>query len=97
MELGNVIVECRSMRELSQVDLARKADVSVSHLCLIEKDERSPSIGIIQAIADAMDVPLPLLMALAAEPGQISELTEEQVTTMTAALRVLIKRGAETQ
>lgn len=61
MKLGEAITSLRKKRQLLQKDLALKANISSPHLSLIEKDKTDVNLKTLSAIADALEVPLPVL------------------------------------
>lgn len=50
------IVQIRKSKKLSQIELAKKAGISVNSLRLYEAGKRSPTFATLQKIADALDV-----------------------------------------
>lgn len=53
----------RERREMTQNDLAVKADVSQSTIAQIESGKKDPSIATVKKIAEALDVHLAILFA----------------------------------
>lgn len=49
-------------REISKLELAQMADVSVSFVSDITNGKANPSLKIMKALADALNMPLPLLL-----------------------------------
>ena len=90
MNLGEAIRTCRQLKGFSQTRLAELSKVSVSHLCLIEKNKRDPSIAMVESIATALGTPLSVLVLIAANPNEIPELNEEQLSTLTTSIKALI-------
>lgn len=56
--LGLLLREWRSVRRLSQLDLALEAGVSARHLSCVETGKAQPSRDMIARLADALDMPL---------------------------------------
>jgi len=79
MNLGKTIQMCRKKKGLTQVELASLSNISVSHLCLLEKDKRDPSLSVVKAISDALKIPLSVLVLLASQHEDINELSEYQI------------------
>ena len=90
MNLGEAIRTCRQLKGFSQTRLAELSKVSVSHLCLIEKNKRDPSIAMVESIATALGTPLSVLVLIAANSNEIPELNEEQLSTLTTSIKALI-------
>ena len=57
---------------MNQQELARRAKLSVSHLSLLERGMRDPTIGVVVRIAKALKVPMSILTFLAAEPQELT-------------------------
>ena len=77
MNLGKAIKLCRTNRGFSQEQLANKIDMSVSYISLIERGSRDPVMSTVQQIADAIDIPVSLLLFLAADPEDLHGMPEE--------------------
>ena len=68
VEIGKTIVKLRKSRRITQEQLAEAANVSVSYLRDIEHDCANPTINILEDIADALGMPLfVLIMSSTAE------------------------------
>jgi transcriptional regulator with XRE-family HTH domain len=59
---------------MSQGDLAERAGLSVSYLSLIEQGKRTPNLEILEYIADALRIPLNILVFLASDKTELAEL-----------------------
>lgn len=79
MNLGKAIRMCRKKRGLKQTELASLAKISVSHLCLLENEDREPSLSAVTAISDSLRIPISVLMFLASQYEEIKELSENQI------------------
>lgn len=90
MNLGATIKICRKLRGLTQSKLAELSDVSVSHLCLIEKNKRDPSIATVESISKALKTPLTVLVFIAAEKEDIPELKQDQLDALSTGILDLI-------
>lgn len=77
MKLGKAIKLCRTQRGLRQSELANLAGVSVSYLSLLERDKRDPTLSTIEAIANALNVPVSILIFLAANDEEMVGLSSE--------------------
>lgn len=90
MDLGGTIRQCRTLQKKTQAQLADAAGVSVSHLCLLEKNKREPSITTVESIAKALDIPLSVLVFLAAEKEKVTELEAEHVEALSKNIMELM-------
>jgi len=79
MNLGKAIRTCRKKKGLTQAELASLSKISVSHLCLLEKDKRDPSLSAVNSISDALKIPVSVLVLLASRHEDINELSENQI------------------
>lgn len=59
MEIGTRIVLRRKAMGLQQKELARRAQMSAAQLCQVENGRVSPSFGIVERIAAALDTDIP--------------------------------------
>ena len=98
MDIGSTIKICRKAKGLSQSDLAELSDLSVSHLCLIEKNKREPTLKKLDAISNALNIPMSVLVFLAWQPSTIEELSNSQIEGLSASIFELmdIPYGQET-
>ena len=61
--LGRVLKALREDRGLSQVDLAKKADVGRTYIVKLESgDKKNPSLDILKKLAKALGVPVTELL-----------------------------------
>ena len=77
MNLGGAIQMCRTRRQFSQSELARRAGCSVSYLSMLENSKRDPTMSTVQKIADGLQVPVEILFFLGAERGTLSGIDQE--------------------
>ena len=90
MNLGEAIKTCRKLRGLTQSKLAELSNLSVSHLCLIEKNKRDPSITAAESISKALNTPLSVLVFIAAEKEEIPELKQNQLDDLSTGILELM-------
>lgn len=86
MNLGKAIRMCRKKRGYTQAELADLAKISVSHLCLLEKDKRDPSLSAVNSISDALRIPVSVLVFLASQYEEIKELNEKQIDELSRSI-----------
>jgi len=55
---GNVLRQWRSVRRMSQLDLALEAEVSARHVSFLETGRSQPSREMVLRLADGLDIPL---------------------------------------
>lgn len=71
MNIGEAIKMIRLQKGIKQKDLATRAGMSATALCLIEQDKSFPSKETINSICRELDIPVGFLL--------FSAITEEQV------------------
>lgn len=69
MSFGSLLRDWRTVRHLSQLDLANDAEVSARHLSCIETGRASPSREMVLRLAEALHVPLRERNAMLLEAG----------------------------
>ncbi len=86
MNYGKALKIGRAVAGISQKDLAKKADLDPSHVSLIEKGERKPSVGAVHRLAQALEVPEHLFTLLAAEPNDIKNIDAPELSRISETL-----------
>ena len=64
MGLGHAVKIVRKKRDIGQQALAKKLRISQGFLSLLEKDSRVPSFEMLKRLANALHVPVELLLLL---------------------------------
>lgn len=77
MKIGKALKLCRSAKEISLETLAERTGISASHLSRIENQKREPTLPLISKIAEALSVPVPVVVFLAAEPDDLKGMDEQ--------------------
>lgn len=90
MNLGKAVKSVRSQLGLTQEELARKANISVSYLSMIEKNKRDPSLSTVKEIASGMNIPVSILVFLAADRNELDSLDEGLVQKLSHTVFELI-------
>lgn len=73
MKVGKAIETVRKMKEISQKELASKADITQSYLSLIESDKKDPNLKTLKEISLALDVPLPFILIYSLEKDDVPD------------------------
>lgn len=90
MNIGNAIQLARTKRKLSQAELAKRANISVSYLSLLERSKRDPPLSTLRQVASALRMPIEILFFLGAESGELTGLNRELAGQLAyAALELL--------
>lgn len=89
---------CRTQRGASQTEVANRANCSVSYLSMLENNKRDPKLSTITRIAQALHVPVGVLLFLAAEKDELGQmdarLAGEVEHSALASLRALNDEAA---
>lgn len=80
MNIGKAIKLCRVQKNMKQIELAELSKISVAYLSLLEHGKRDPNFSTIENIASALDIPLSIIIFLAADSSnEIKDLSPELV------------------
>jgi transcriptional regulator with XRE-family HTH domain len=91
MNIGKAIRLCRIQKNMRQEELSKSAKISISYLSLIEKGKRDPNFSVLQSIAKSLDIPLSILVFLAADNNELRDISPELVDRLSSAALGLIK------
>ncbi len=97
MNYGRAIRIVRTAHGLTKAELARQLTVGASHLSLIERGKRTPSVDVLDEISTVLRIPPHLLTLLASEPGDLDDpKNAEHVAELARSLvRVLVTAGEQ--
>jgi transcriptional regulator with XRE-family HTH domain len=95
--VGDLLREWRSVRRLSQLDLALAADVSSRHLSYVETGRSQPSHELVSRLAQTLELPLRDQNALLVAAGYAPEysetaLTAPEMTTVRKAIELILNK-----
>ncbi len=91
--LGSAIKLCRTKRNLTLSELAEKTGLSVSYLSYIEKGKRTPNLDVLDKIAQALEMPLNLLVFLATDRSELVEIDKTIAERLSFLVLELIENG----
>lgn len=86
MDIGHALKITRSAKKLSLVEVAKRADLSQSYLSMVETGKRDPTLPTIEKIAGALEIPIPILLFLAADKNELTGIDEETARRLSAAV-----------
>ena len=92
MDLGKAIKLCRTQRDLNQSSLAKLSGISVAYLSLLENGKRDPTFSTIESIADALNVPIYILIFLASNQGDLFGIDTELKEKLSYATLRLVEK-----
>jgi len=90
MNIGNAIKDLRQQKGLKQADFAVKCGLSQSYLSSIEKGRKEPTLSILKQIANALSIPMPVLIFLSLDKEDIAESKQEAFRMLEPTIKVLI-------
>src|SRR6266446_2904672 len=82
MNYGKALRIARAIAGLQQRELAERAGLNPSHVSLVEKGSRNLSVGAIEKLCEALDIPEPLFNMLAAERDDLKGMSEKQIESI---------------
>ena len=91
VDIGKAIKECRTTKGWTQHELSKRTGIATSHLSMMERNQRDPSMKALQAVANAFSMPLNVLVFLAAEPDDLKGISNEIQETLRRAATELLK------
>ena len=87
MKIGSQIRSIRREKSLLQSDLAEKASITQSYLSQIENNHKEPSVSTLKRLAEVLGIPLPGLLLLSLDEGDVDEDRRELFNAMLPQLR----------
>lgn len=97
MDYGKALRISRAVAGLGQNELASAAGLDASHISLIEKGTRKPSVRAIAKLCRALHIPEPLFNMLAAESGDLQGIEEEEFQQIGVYLARFLIRSEHTR
>ena len=90
MNIGNAIKDLRQQKGLKQTDFAVECGLSQSYLSSIEKGRKEPTLSILKQIADALSIPMPVLVFFSIDQEDIDESKKEAFRMLEPSIKGLI-------
>lgn len=90
MNYGKALKLARALANLSQKELAKKAGLDPSHISLIEKGSRRPSLTALEKLSSALQIPIDLFVLMAAEKDDLKFRDPEQIQQAAESLARLV-------
>lgn len=92
-QLGDIVAKIRKERGLSQADLAKKTKLSNNFIALFELNKRGISVNNLVQIADALNVPTFVLVALADKDESRPEWDKLHKQIKEESLKIIVKEA----
>lgn len=90
MNYSKAVRMARSIADISQHELAKRASLNRSYISLIESGDRNATTETLEKIAAAMDIPTHLFTLLAVEESDKAAIGKEQIHSLGVALAKLL-------
>ena len=90
MNIGNAIKDLRKQKGLKQIDFADKCGLSQSYLSSIEKGRKEPTLSILKQIANALSIPMPVLVFFSLDQEDIAESKRDAFKMLEPSIKGLI-------
>lgn len=91
MDIGGTIRQCRKARDMTLSQLADASGVSISHLSLLETNNREPKFSKLEAISKALGLPLSVLIFLAGQKEEVTELSASHIEALSSHIMELLQ------
>ena len=90
MNIGKAIKDLRQQKGFKQTDFAVKCGLSQSYLSSIEKGKKEPTLGILKQIANALAIPMPILVFFSLDKDDIAESKRDAFIMLEPSIKGLI-------
>ena len=77
MNIGKTLKLCRTAKELSLDTVAERAGISTSYLSRLENDKREPTLSLVNRVAEALEVPVPVIIFLASDDNDLKHMDKK--------------------
>jgi transcriptional regulator with XRE-family HTH domain len=91
MKIGKAIKLSRSSKGMTLNSLSEKTGLSPSYLSMLESEKRKPTLEALEKISNSLSLPLPLLVFLAAEEGELKGLDSSSVSRLSGTVLDLLR------
>lgn len=90
MNIGNAIKDLRQKKGFKQTDFADICGLSQSYLSSIEKGRKEPTLTILKRIANALSIPMPVLIFFSLTQDDIAESKRDAFQILEPSIKGLI-------
>jgi len=97
MDYGKALRIARAIAGMEQKQLARAAGLDPSHISLIEKGDRKPSLQAIGKLCRALKIPEPLFNMLAVQAADLQGIEEQEFQKIGVYLARFLLRSEHTR
>jgi transcriptional regulator with XRE-family HTH domain len=97
MDYGKALRIARAAAGMEQRQVARAAGLDPSHISLIEKGDRKPSVAAIGKLSRALKIPEPLFSMLATQSSDLQGIEEREFHEIGVYLTKFLLRSEDTR
>ena len=97
MDYGKALRIARAAAGMEQRQVARAAGLDPSHISLIEKGDRKPSVAAIGKLSRALKIPEPLFSMLATQSCDLQGIEEREFQAIGVYLAKFLLRSEDTR
>jgi len=90
MDIGNAIKDLRKKKGFNQTDFANRCGLSQSYISAIEKGRKEPTLNILKQIADALSLPMPVLIFFSLNKDDIDNSKLEAFKKLEPSMKTLM-------
>lgn len=90
MNIGHALRDLRRRKNVTQAELASRADVSQAYLSQVENNRKDATLTTLERVSEALGVPLAVLFFLAMEERDVAAAKREAYAVLAPPLRHLV-------
>ena len=90
MDLGKTIKHIRLSKKLTQHEFAVKCGITQTYLSQIERNQKEPTLSILKAFSDKLELPLPIIFFLSLTDEDIQSKKREAFAIIGPTLNTII-------
>ncbi len=90
MNIGEAIQKIRKQRKVKQFTLAEECGITQTYLSLIESNQKEPNLSVLKKIANALEIPLPVLLFLSIDKDDVSTDKQEAFNLLFPSIKSLL-------
>lgn len=94
MDYGRALKIARAIKGIQQAEVALRADLDPSFVCMLEKGKRKPSLETIERLSSALGIPTHLFSLLATEKKDLRKADAEELVRVGESLTRLLLTDA---
>jgi len=77
MNISRALKLCRTQKGMTKTKLAKKANISISYLSLLEQGKRDPNLTTVNKLCNALNIPASIFMFLASDVNELNGISTE--------------------